>query len=86
MLKAKIEVKYRQARVALDGRWRRCDKCRNRQFVPIKSCAVSEGSDNILRYDWRCEVIGVQSSRRYFVAADHVCEKFEQHQTKGETS
>jgi len=37
------------------------------------SCA--SGPDSILRYDWRCEVIGLDNSNKYGIRNDHVCDE-----------
>ena len=78
MLKRKIEVNYRKAVVKVDGHHRNCKGCAHRQMMNIKSCAFPETAENtVIRQDWRCDVIGLQNSRKYSVAADHICDCFE---------
>jgi aspartate carbamoyltransferase regulatory subunit len=74
MLKRKIEINYRKASELKA----RCKYCAYRKWTAIHSCAPSE---DVLRYDWRCDVIGLESSRRYAVEIGCVCDHFK----KGET-
>lgn len=69
MLKRKREVCYRRAIT----RWERCKYCANRTWTPIKSCVAGI----VLRHEWRCKVIGLESSRRYSIQDGHVCNGFE---------
>jgi hypothetical protein len=73
MLKRKIEVNYRRA----NERFRRCKYCSHKRWTPIHTCAVFHGGESsLLRYDWRCEIVGMQSSRRYGIRDDHVCDQY----------
>ena len=71
MLKSKIQVNYRRA----NERYRRCKYCGHKKWVPIRTCAVfHNGKSEVLRHDWRCEIIGLQNSRKYGIQDDHVCD------------
>lgn len=70
MLKRKRELLYRKALT----RWERCKYCANRVLVGIHGC----GPENrYLGRDWRCKVIGIESSRRYGIQDGHVCNEFQ---------
>jgi hypothetical protein len=71
MLKRKLEVNYRKALVKRDGKHKRCKCCVYRQFIQIYGC-----DGEALSHDYRCEIIGLENSRRYAIAADHVCDCF----------
>lgn len=73
MLKKKLEVACRKAILQSDGRNRRCKFCVHRKWTEIKGC-----NGEFLCSDWRCEIIGLNNSRRHSVAADHVCDHFKQ--------
>lgn len=68
MLKRKLEVNYRKAVTTRDGRFARCRCCMNRTFM---------------RYDWRCQVIGLENSRRHAAAGDCVCDKYKGSRIQG---
>jgi hypothetical protein len=70
VLKRKEAVNYRKALIRKDGGMR-CKCCVYRQFVQI--FGIGGG---YLYHDYRCEVIGFDNSRRYSIAADHVCDRF----------
>jgi hypothetical protein len=70
MLTRKIEINYRES----TDRFEKCRYCAEKEWTPIKSCAF--GPEEILRYDWRCKVIGLESSRRYGVQQNYVCDHF----------
>lgn len=70
MLKRKIEINYREA----TERFEKCRYCAEKKWTAIKSCA--NGPEKILRYDWRCRMIGLQSSRRYGIQQGYVCDRF----------
>lgn len=71
MLKRKIEIGYRKAIRATDKQ-RRCGNCANRVWADIYACSGGE----VVGQGWRCKVIGVQNSRKYSVAEDHICDHF----------
>lgn len=64
MLKRKVEVNYRKA----STRWERCKYCARREWTEIDLIG------GVVRHDWRCEVVGLENSRRYGIADDHVCD------------
>jgi hypothetical protein len=70
LLKKKRELNYRRA----TERFERCKYCLHKKWVPIMSCA--SGPDSILRYDWRCGIIGLDNSNKYGIRNDHVCDEY----------
>lgn len=66
MLKRKMEVNYRRA----NGRFQRCKYCARNKWTPVHAIG-----GQVLRHDWRCEIIGLQNSRRCGVRDDHVCDR-----------
>lgn len=68
MLKRKQELNYRKA----SDRRKRCKVCIRRRLTDIYSC-----DGNMLHQDYRCKPVGLENSRRYSIAADHVCDAFE---------
>jgi hypothetical protein len=70
MLKRKRDLNYRKA-VRHDDGGKRCKVCVFRQFVDIYGCNA-----DVIGRDWRCEPIGIQNSRKYSIAADHICDCF----------
>ena len=71
MLRKKRELNYGRA----SERFKRCKYCTHKKWAPIMSC--TSGPDRILRYDWRCEVIGLDNSNKYGIRNDHVCDNYE---------
>jgi len=69
MLKRKRDACYRR----VITRWERCKYCAHRIWTPIRSCAGGA----VLRHEWRCLVIGPESSRRYSIQDNHVCNGYE---------
>lgn len=72
-MKIKTVVNYRQARIANDGRDRNCGHCAKRKLMAIHNCGTGEQIGEGLR----CAVIGLRESRRYTIATNHVCDRFE---------
>jgi len=78
MLKRKRELCYRKALT----RWERCKYCANRQWTIIEKIGSNSlnGSNGLngsnLHRDWRCTVIGLDSSRRYAIQDGHVCNEY----------
>jgi len=68
MLKRKTLLNYRKA---LDRRIR-CKTCIHRKFIDIHNCS---GND-VIEQGWRCEQIGLENSRRYSIAINHVYNEF----------
>ena len=65
MLKKKIEINYRRA----NERFKRCKYCAHKKWTPASIC-----DGQIIRSEWRCGMIGLQSSRRYGIRDDHTCD------------
>ena len=71
MLKRKRELNYRRA----SERFERCKYCVYKKWVPIM--ILPRGSHReAFYYAWRCEVIGMDSSRQYNIQDDHVCDEY----------
>lgn len=74
MLKRKCGLNYRNAgRVNIKDQ-RCCWFCTGIVWTNIYSCAF--GLDKILRQDWRCKIVGVQSGRSYTVGVNNLCDRF----------
>lgn len=87
MLKRKRDVCYRRAIT----RWERCKYCARRVWTRIGKIGEKDGTSETKnlsrltslpaipdpRYEWRCLVIGRESSRRYGIKDNHVCNEYE---------
>lgn len=71
MLRRKRELNYRRA----SERFERCKFCAHKMWVPIYSCLSKPGREVLYRA-WRCEAIGLDSSRRYNIQDNHVCDEY----------
>ena len=76
MLKIKKLVNYRQAKISVDGRDRNCGHCARRNLIDIYGIPPFPGGGKLLGQDYRCTEIGLNASRWYFVAANHICDRF----------
>jgi len=74
MLKRKALVNYRKA----TERKSRCKYCIHKKWVEIYTC-----NGVYLRHDWRCKKIGFDSSRRYGIQNDHICDYYVQKPVTG---
>jgi len=75
MLEIKVAVNYRRA-----DEWRkRCKCCAHKKWMMLQSATAFDISGVSLPSirAWRCEIIGLQSPRKYGIQDDHVCDRFE---------
>lgn len=69
MLKKKIELQYRKSNIKAEGsRFRRCKYCKHRRLIELYTIG-----GNPMGHGYRCEIMGLENSRRYVVEDDHVC-------------
>ena len=73
MLKRKRDLHYRRASERIE----RCKYCAHKKWVPIMSCASGPVHMRVLRRDWRCEILGLDNSKKYDIRNDHVCDEYE---------
>jgi len=75
MLTRKTEVNYRRA----EERCKRCKCCAHKEWMVLQNATVPDISGVTLPSIrvWRCNIIGLQSPRKYGIQDDHVCDRFE---------
>jgi len=73
MLKKKLELNYRRAVIAAEGsRYRRCKFCKNKTVMELHGIG-----GQAIGHGFRCAPVGLESSNKYAIADDHVCDRWE---------